>query len=126
MEPKIIVVDQSDFSRRITVKLLEELNLSVIGEANTSASALELLNNVYCNMCLIDLNLGEKTGIEVAELIREKSEGLGIIITSYLMLESLKIDAVLAGASDFLIKPLDKNNLEKSIYYLEHVLTQKE
>ena len=126
MEPKIIVIDPSDFSRRLTIELLEELNFTVMGEAGSVDRAEDLIQNVYCNICLVDMNLKNISGIEFSEKLRENNEGLGVIITSYLTLESLKIDAILGGASDVLPRPLDKSNLEKSIRYVQRIVSEKE
>jgi DNA-binding NarL/FixJ family response regulator len=126
MEPKIIVIDPSDFSRRLTVGLLEELNFTVMGEAGSAEKAEDLIQNVYCNICLVDMNLKDISGIEFSEKLSENNEGLGVIITSYLDLEGLRIDAILGGASDVLLRPLDKKNLEKSIRYVQQIVAEKE
>ncbi len=126
MEPKIIVIDPSDFSRSLTVKLLEELNFIIIGEANSAQKGRNLISTTNCNICLIDMNLTEITGIQFIEALLPRSDHLGIILTSYLNLETLKIDAILAGASDVLQSPVDKNSLEKSIYYLQKIITVRE
>lgn len=126
MEPKIIIIDPSDFSRRLTIGLLEELNFTVMGEAGSVEKAEDMIQNVYCNICLVDINLKEISGIEFSEKLMENNQGLGVIITSYLNLESLKIDAILGGASDVLLRPLDKKNLEKSIHYVQRIIAEKE
>ncbi|TDJ05731.1 MAG: response regulator [Deltaproteobacteria bacterium] len=126
MEPKIIVIDPSDFSRRLTVEMLEDLNFTVMGEANSLERAQEIIKNVYCNICLVDMNLGEISGIEFCENLTENNEGLGVILTTYLTLEKLKIDAILSGAIDVLEHPIDKKSLEKSIIYVQKTITEKE
>ncbi|RLA65265.1 MAG: hypothetical protein DRQ88_02990 [Epsilonproteobacteria bacterium] len=121
MEPKIIVVDSYNFSRKTTVRLLEDLSFTVVGEANSIQKTQKLINTSHCNMCLVDM-----TGIEFTRTLKERNKHLGIILTSFLTLEGLKIDAILAGVSDNLEKPLNKSDLEKSIYYLQQIITMKD
>ena len=45
MAVKIVIVDDSDFSRSIIRKMLEEENINIVGEANGAEAALKIIKD---------------------------------------------------------------------------------
>ena len=116
---KILVVDDSEFSRNAIVGALTEEGYNVVGEASSFESTLKVLVNTSCNLCIIDVIMPDASGIKLAETLIEQSANthspIHVIMVSSLMEEHILIDAISKGICDFLVKPFNKNDLLKSI-----------
>src|ERR1039458_4222168 len=82
---------------------LTDLGYSVI-EAKTGEEALELLRFETADLILLDLNMPGMGGIETCRAIRQTSD-LPIIVLSVCNTERDKVEALDAGADDYVTKP---------------------
>lgn len=113
---KIIVVDDSDFSRKGMVDILTSEGFDIIGEANSAEFAMQIIaSSKDCDMVIIDVVMPEISGIELAGQINEKFEDVSIMMVSSLDMESVIIESISKGAIDFLRKPFEKEDLIKSV-----------
>ncbi len=112
---KIVVIDDSDFSRKATIEILTEAGYNVVGEANSAEGAMNLIATSKADLYIIDVVMPEVSGIELAKLISEKSIGVYIIMMSSLSNENIIIESISSGALDFLQKPFEKNELLSSV-----------
>lgn len=114
-EIKVIIVDDSDFSRMIINKMLTEEGIEVIGEANSAEAALGVIKEKKPNIVITDIVMPEISGIELTEKINQIFENIGVIVISSLSQEHIILEAIGAGASDFIAKPIQKQQLVDSI-----------
>lgn len=115
---KIVVVDDSDYSRKMMVQMLEKGGISVAGEAKNAQEALTQIRQNNANLVIIDIVMPEMSGIELADYIRENFQGIYFIMVSSLHHEHVVVEAISAGAHDFLHKPLDPDLFVSSVYKL--------
>jgi two-component system KDP operon response regulator KdpE len=99
----ILVVDDEPQLRRAMKATLTDLGYSVM-EAKTGEEALEALRRDAPDLILLDLNMPGIGGLETCRAIRENSE-LPIIVLSVRNTERDKVDALDAGADDYVTKP---------------------
>ena len=99
----ILVVDDEPQLRRTMKATLTDLGYSVV-EAKTGEQALEFLRRGSVDLVLLDLNMPGIGGIETCRAIRE-SHDLPIIILSVRNTERDKVQALDAGADDYVTKP---------------------
>jgi two-component system chemotaxis response regulator CheY len=114
-EIKIVIVDDSDFSRSIIRKMLDEENMNVVGEANGAEAALAIIKETNPNIVITDIVMPDISGIELTEKISQNFEEISIIVISSLSQEHIVLEAIAAGASDFIAKPIQKQQLIDSI-----------
>lgn len=119
---RIVVIDDSEFSRRATVEILESNGYKVVGEAGNAESAFSLINNSRANLYIIDVVMPEVSGLELAKNISEKSTGVYMIMMSSLTSESIVIESISSGALDFLQKPFEAEELLSSVTKIESML----
>ena len=112
---KILIVDDSDFSRTNISSMLESDRYQVIGEAESAKEAIDILKDRSAHIAIVDIVMPEVSGIELAEYLHENFSDLAIIMISSLGQESIIIDSISAGASDFIQKPFKKEELITSI-----------
>jgi two-component system KDP operon response regulator KdpE len=99
----ILVVDDEPQLRRTMKATLTDLGYSVI-EARTGEEAIETLRHDPADLILLDLNMPGIGGLETCRAIRETSD-VPIIILSVRNTEHDKVDALDAGADDYVTKP---------------------
>lgn len=80
-----IVVEDDTLTRLTLVSALEKAEVDVIGDAASSADAIELSKSLHPNVALLDLHLGiGPTGVDVAHAFRRLDPSIGIVfLTSY-------------------------------------------
>lgn len=110
-----MIVDDSDFSRSLIRKILAEENVEVVGEANSAEAALNLLKTQNPNVVITDIVMPETSGIELTEKITQGFNNIAVIVISSLSQEHIVLEAIGAGASDFIAKPIQKQQLIDSL-----------
>ncbi len=112
---KILIVDDSDFSRSIISKMLSEEGYQVVGEAANAETALLMVKEKRPNIVITDIVMPDVSGIELTEKIVNNFEGTSVIVISSLSQEHIVLEAIGAGASDFIAKPIQKQQLLDSL-----------
>lgn len=99
-----------------TIKLyLEERGHSVAGIAISYQEALELIEETKPDVVLLDVRLyGEKSGIDVAKHLRESGDPIPYVIVSSQYDSNIIEEAMHAGASGYITKPIAKETLWSS------------
>ncbi len=106
---KILVVEDEKNIRNLISNILQSSNYQVI-EAATYCSAISLYASYHPDLILLDLGLPDQDGMCVIEKIREESL-VPIIVLSARSDESDKVDALDAGANDYIMKPFGSAEL---------------
>jgi YesN/AraC family two-component response regulator len=119
---RIVIVDDSDFSRSLIRKMLVEEGINVVGEANSAEAAIAVIKETKPNVVITDIVMPEVSGIELTQKITQNNEDIAVIVISSLSQEHVVLEAIGAGASDFIAKPIQKQQLIDS---LEKVFTTK-
>jgi len=117
---KALVVDDSKAIREIERKYLEELGFIVV-EAENGENALEVLkSNPDIELILLDWYMPVMNGYEFLKKMRENQEWSHIKVMMVTTENQQKniIEAIMAGANEYLMKPFDKEMLETKIKYL--------
>ncbi|MDP9053348.1 MAG: response regulator transcription factor [Acidobacteriota bacterium] len=99
----VLVVDDEPQLRRAMKATLTDLGYSVM-EAKTGEEALEVLRREAADLILLDLNMPGIGGLETCRAIRENSD-TPIIVLSVRNTERDKVEALDAGADDYVTKP---------------------
>ncbi|MEZ0344168.1 MAG: response regulator [Caldimicrobium sp.] len=117
---KALVVDDSKAVREIEKRYLEELGFFVL-EAENGEEALKVVKeNPDISLILLDWHMPVMNGYEFLKKLRENPEYAEIkvmMVTTENQQKSV-IDAIMAGANEYLMKPFDKDMLETKIRYL--------
>lgn len=116
MTIRLFLLDDHEIVRRGIRELLEnEPDISVVGEAGSTAQALRILPAVRPDVAVLDARLPDGSGIDVCREIRSQfPDTYALILTSFDDEEALAT-AVLAGASGYLLKDIKGNGLIDAI-----------
>ncbi|MEI7778579.1 MAG: response regulator [Actinomycetes bacterium] len=108
---RILVVEDDDDQRTYLMHVLRRLgNLEPIGVGDPE-SALELLANETWDLLITDLVLPGRNGLNLADEAQDHHGGLPVIVVTAHPSFETAVEAVRAGVSDFLVKPLDADRL---------------
>jgi two-component system chemotaxis response regulator CheY len=112
---KVVIVDDSDFSRSLIRKMLMEEGVDIVGEANSAESALVVIKEKKPTIVITDIVMPDISGIELTEKINQTFTDIYVIVISSLTQEHVILEAIGAGASDFIPKPIQKQQLMDSL-----------
>ncbi len=111
MNPKVLIVDDDASHRRMLEAVLTAEGYSVT-HAEDGRQAVSAVEDRFYDLILMDVRMSRMSGIEALKEIKEISPGIPIIImTAYASVGSA-VDALKAGAYDYLTKPLDIDELK--------------
>ena len=120
MGSKVMIVDDALFMRNMLRNIFSEAGFEVIGEAQNGSEAVEKYTQLQPELVTMDIVMPEKSGIEALKEIVAIDGSARIIICSALGQESLIMEALEAGARDFIVKPFKP---EKVIEVAQKVLS---
>jgi two-component system KDP operon response regulator KdpE len=107
---KVLVVEDDSGIRQSLFETLGALGFAV-GEASTGEEALQRLRMVDYDVVLLDINMPGMGGMETCRRIAQQDPGLPIVVLTVRDEESDKVDALDAGADDYVTKPFQIREL---------------
>ena len=125
---RVLVVDDSALVRKIVTDALNgEGDMEVVGVASNGKIALEKLEFLKPDIVVLDLEMPEMDGLTTLKRLRKDFRVLPVVVFSTLSERGAKItlDALAAGASDYLCKPSGTGSLAASKDLLHGVLAPK-
>lgn len=123
MKKSVLVVDDDSFVRSFLAMILREEGHSVTEATNGKDALVRFLNNEF-DLVITDLKMPGMSGLELMEECRRnKPDAHWIIITAYGSIGSA-VEAVKAGASDYLTKPF--KNPDELRHVIRRVLKEAE
>ncbi len=116
MTIRIFLVDDHEIVRRGIADLIEdEPDLEVVGEASSVAEALARVPKTQVDVAVLDVRMPDGNGVELCRDLRSQVPDLNcLMLTSYADDEAL-FDAIMAGASGFVLKQVLGNDLVNAV-----------
>lgn len=112
--PKILLVDDASFMRMRCARLLKENGYEII-EADNGQDALEKYSKHRPDLVLMDITMPVMDGITATKEIKAMDAGAKVVMVSALGQQNMVIEAIKAGAKDFVVKPFDSNKIIATI-----------
>jgi len=117
---RILIVDDSDVTRRILGTIVRSRHWTVCGEAEDGWSGVRKFHELKPDLVLLDLAMPDMDGIEAARLMTSSDPTVPIILFTILDLEGLETRAYKAGISAVVSKAQGWNLLKS----IETAVTQ--
>ena len=112
---KIVVVNDSDFSRAQMTHILSQEGFSVVAEASSAEDAIKAVAEKKPNLVITDIVMPNISGIELADKININFGGVSVIMISSLRHEQIILESISKGVIDFISKPIDPIQLIESV-----------
>ncbi|WP_186577461.1 response regulator [Aquibacillus kalidii] len=115
MGKKILIVDDAAFMRMMIKDILSKNGYDVVGEAQDGAQAVEKYKELSPDLVTMDITMPEMDGITALKEIKKMSGEAKIIMCSAMGQQAMVIDAIQAGAKDFIVKPFQADRVLEAI-----------
>lgn len=112
---KVLIVDDAAFMRMMLKDILEKNGFEVIGEAPNGVKAVELYKNVKPDIVTMDITMPDMDGIEAVKKIKAIDAAAKIIMCSAMGQQNMVMEAIKAGARDFIVKPFQGDRVVEAI-----------
>lgn len=110
----VLVVDDSEFMRRVLKNILEGGGHKV-REAKNAKEALDVFKKLGADVVTMDIVMPDTDGIEAVKRLREFDAKVRIIMVSALGHQKTVMRALEAGAMDFIMKPFTSDDVLESV-----------
>ncbi|MBM7544715.1 two-component system chemotaxis response regulator CheB [Weissella beninensis] len=109
---KILIVDDSAFMRKVLSDLLAQVpDVTVSGTARNGKNAIEMLNKTLVDLVVMDVEMPVMDGLSALKIIKQ-TFNIPVIMLSALSNQEITIEALAAGALDFIEKPTNLRAIE--------------
>jgi two-component system chemotaxis response regulator CheY len=102
---RVLIADDASFMRQMIRDIIEPEGWEVAGEAADGFDVVEKFEKLQPDVVLMDIVMPRRSGIDAVKQIVAKSPGATIVMCSALGQEALVMEALQAGAKDFIVKP---------------------
>ena len=106
MGKNIVVVDDESRIRKIYKRFLTAEGYEVMEAAN-GVQALQMYIDYKPDLVLLDITMPEMDGIQTLKKLKEMDSGARVAMVTAMGQQSMVIEALKSGASDFVVKPFD-------------------
>ncbi len=115
MANKILIVDDASFMRMMIKDVLTKNGFEVIGEAENGAKAIEKHKELQPDLTIMDITMPEVDGIQAVKEIKKVDPNAKIIMCSAMGQQAMVIEAIQAGAKDFIVKPFQADRVIEAV-----------
>lgn len=115
MNKKVLIVDDATFMRKMLGDMLSKNGFEIIGEAGNGIEAIEKYNELNPDIVTMDITMPEMDGIEALKEIIKKDPEAKVVMCSAMGQQNMVLEAVNAGAKDFIVKPFQPNSVIEAL-----------
>jgi|SRR5699024_1273202 len=115
MAKRILIVDDAAFMRMMIKDILVKNNFEVVGEAQDGVEAVEMYKDLKPDLVTMDITMPEMDGIAALKQIKEINPEARVVMCSAMGQQAMVIDAIQAGAKDFIVKPFQSDRVIEAI-----------
>ncbi|HLQ98641.1 MAG TPA: response regulator [Candidatus Dormibacteraeota bacterium] len=115
MGKKVLIVDDAAFMRMMIKDILTKNGFDVVGEAADGAQAVEKFKELTPDLVTMDITMPEMDGIAALKEIKQIDPHSIVIMCSAMGQQAMVIDAIQAGAKDFIVKPFQAERVLEAI-----------
>ena len=105
MSSRVLVADDARFMRQLIREIIEPEGFEVVGEAADGRAVVEEFSRLQPDVVTMDIVMPKRSGIDAAKEILALDPGARIVMVSALGQEALVMEALQAGAADYVVKP---------------------
>lgn len=110
-----MVVDDAGFMRMMVKDILSKNGFEVVGEAENGQVAVNKYQELQPDLVTMDITMPELDGIGAVKKIKEMDPDAKIIMCSAMGQQGMVVEAIQAGAKDFIVKPFQADRILDAI-----------
>ncbi len=121
MGKRVLIVDDAAFMRMMIKNILTKNGYDVVAEAENGQIAVEMYKDFKPDLVTMDITMPEMNGIEGVKEILNIDPHANVIMCSAMGQQSMVMEAIQAGAKDFIVKPFQQDRILQA---MERVLAR--
>ncbi len=115
MSHSVLVCDDAIFMRTMISDILSQAGYEVVGEAETGTQAVERFKELNPDLVTMDIVMPGMGGIDAVREILKIAPSAKILMCSAMGQQALVIEAIQAGAKDFVVKPFQPSRVLEAV-----------
>ncbi|OON94023.1 MAG: two-component system response regulator [Candidatus Epulonipiscioides saccharophilum] len=115
MAQTILIVDDAAFMRMMIKDILSKNGYEIAGEAENGQIAVAKYKELHPDLVLMDITMPEMDGIQAVKAIKAGDADAKVIMCSAMGQQAMVIEAIQAGAKDFIVKPFQADRILEAV-----------
>jgi two-component system chemotaxis response regulator CheY len=111
----VLVCDDAIFMRTMISDILSQAGFEVVGEAESGIQAVEKYRELKPDLVTMDIVMPDMGGIEAVREICKADPDAKILMCSAMGQQALVVEAIQAGAKDFVVKPFQPSRVLEAV-----------
>ena len=112
---RVMVCDDAAFMRMMIKDILVKNGYEIAAEAENGLKAVEQYTDAKPDLVLMDITMPEVDGIEAVRRIKALDPNANVIMCSAMGQQAMVIEAIQAGAKDFIVKPFQADRVLEAV-----------
>jgi len=116
--PRVLIVDDALFMRKMLADILKKEGFEIVGEAENGKEAIDKYHQFKPDLVTMDIvmpKMEEIDGVAAVKEIIKNDPRAKIIMVSAMGQHALVVEAIQAGAKDFIVKPFQPSRVVEAI-----------
>jgi len=115
MANTVLLVDDAAFMRMMLKDILVNNGYQIIGEAENGIVAIDKYMELKPDITIMDITMPEMDGLQAVKEIRARDPQAKIVMCSAMGQQAMVIEAIQAGAKDFVVKPFQADRVLEAV-----------
>ncbi|HSM35299.1 MAG TPA: response regulator [Longimicrobiales bacterium] len=115
MGKTVLICDDALFMRTMLGNILKQAGFEVVGEAENGVEAVERYRELQPDLVTMDIVMPDKGGIDAVRDIVGEHPDAKILMCSAMGQQGLVVEAIQAGAKDFVVKPFQPSRVLEAV-----------
>ena len=115
MSHTVLICDDAVFMRTMISDILEESGYEIVGQAETGVQAIERYKSLRPDLVTMDIVMPDMGGIDAVREITTFDANAKILMCSAMGQQALVVEAIQAGAKDFVVKPFQPSRVLEAV-----------
>ncbi len=115
MGQTVLVCDDAIFMRTMITDILSQAGYDIVGEAESGAQAVQRYRDLRPDLVTMDIVMPDMGGIEAVREIVKHDPDAKILMCSAMGQQALVVEAIQAGAKDFVVKPFQPSRVLEAV-----------
>jgi two-component system chemotaxis response regulator CheY len=111
----VLVCDDAIFMRTMISDILSQAGFEIVGEAESGVQAVEKYRALKPDLVTMDIVMPDMGGIEAVREICKDDPEAKILMCSAMGQQALVVEAIQAGAKDFVVKPFQPSRVLEAV-----------
>lgn len=115
MSQTVLICDDAIFMRTMIGDILSQAGFQIVGEAETGVQAVDKYRSLKPDLVTMDIVMPDMGGIDAVREIMKDDPSAKILMCSAMGQQALVIEAIQAGAKDFVVKPFQPSRVLEAV-----------